>query len=140
VAYVQLPQIDDRKSEKLAVLLSAENMGGLLLCAGPAYLLTTGWDFLPRIVLLVVAALLGVALTVRVGGMALYARLLWQLRGVVWLYLKGEDVLPEHLAGAARREQRGVVLPVRGVARLTRRTRPVSASQVASAPLRGRRQ
>jgi hypothetical protein len=128
VPYTQLPQIDDRKSEKMAVLLSAENMAGLLALAVPAYLATTSWAMLPRLVLLLLAAGLGVALTVPVGGLALYRRLLWRLRGALWLFLRGEDIRPEQLPGAARRTRRSVVLPAHGVARVVRRTSAVPMS------------
>jgi hypothetical protein len=124
MSYVQLPQIDDRKSEKMAVLLTAENMAGLLLVAGPVYLATTGWGFLPRIVALVLAAVVGVTLTLSVGGMPLYARLLWQLRGVIWQHVQGGDIHPEALPGAVQRSERGVVLPVQGVARVVHRVPP----------------
>jgi hypothetical protein len=122
VPYTQLPQIDDRKSEKMAVLLTAENMAGLLALAVPVYLATTSWAMLPRLVVLLLAATGGVALTVPVGGLALYRRLLWRLRGALWLLLRGEDIRPEQLPGAARRPQRSVVLPAHGVARIVRRT------------------
>jgi hypothetical protein len=121
--YTQLPQIDDRKSEKMAVLLTVENMAGLLAIAVPTYLATASWDAIPRILALMAAAVLGVALTVPVGGLALYARLLWRLRGWVWLQLHGADIQPDQLPGAARRAQRGVVLPAQGVARVVRRPR-----------------
>lgn len=119
--YMQLPQIDDRKSEKMAVLLTAENMGGLLLVAGPVYLATSGWNFLPRIVAILLAAVLGVVLTMPLGGMALYARLGWALRGMLYQATSSTDLLPSDLPGAAQRTQRGVVLPVDGVARIVQR-------------------
>jgi hypothetical protein len=136
--YVQLPQIDDRKSEKMAVLLTAQNMAGLLCCAGPIYLATTSWGFVPRIAALILAAVVGVALTIPVGGMALYARLLWRLRGLVWLRLQADTVRPEQLPGAVHRVEHSVVLPRHGVARVVQRshTRVSSHSSISPRPRR----
>lgn len=115
--YQQLPQIDDRKSEKLAVFLTVENMLGLAAIGGPVYLLSSGWPLLIRAAALLLAAVVGVALTVPVAGMPLYMHAYWLLRGLIWRQFVGDDLTPDQLAGAVPTQRRSVALPVGGVAR-----------------------
>jgi hypothetical protein len=121
--YTHIPQIGDRRNEKMAVFLTAENVAGLLCFAGPVYILSAGWPLLPRMIALIVAAVLGVGLTIPVAGMPLYVRLLWYVRGLLWQWRYGSDVRPEHLEGASRRHTRTVILPASGLARSGRRRR-----------------
>ena len=97
--YAHIEEIKNRTDEKIALFLTAENGMGLMAGALPTYILTQSLPFLVRVLLIVLAASIGVALTVKVGGLALYARLLWQLRGLVRRRVAGGRITPEQLAG-----------------------------------------
>ena len=81
--YSQLEELTSRKREKVALFLTAENMAGLLAIGLPAYIGTLGVSIWLRILILIAAGILGVALTSEVNGMAFYERALWWVRGRV---------------------------------------------------------
>ncbi len=81
MAYPQLEELMSRKREKVALFLTAENMAGLLAIGLPAYIGTLGVSIWLRLLILFAAAVLGVALTSDVNGMACYERVLWWVRG-----------------------------------------------------------
>ena len=122
MAYPQLEELTSRKREKVALFLTAENMAGLLAIGLPAYIGTLGVSIWLRLPILLAAAVLGVALTSDVNGMACYERGLWWVRGrgrrrmtgavirpaelVTVPSLPGERALP--LGGPLRRMQRSM--------------------------------
>ena len=79
--YQQLEELTSRKREKVAMFLTAENMAGLLSIGLPAYVVTSHTSLWLRILILLAAAGLGVALTSEINGLAFYERLLWWSRG-----------------------------------------------------------
>ncbi len=79
--YQQLEELTSRKREKVALFLTAENMAGLLSIGLPAYIVTSHTSLWLRILILLAAAGLGVALTSEINGLAFYERLLWWSRG-----------------------------------------------------------
>ena len=81
MAYLQLEELTSRKREKVALFLTAENMAGLLAVGLPAYVVTSHTSLWLRILILLAAAALGVALTSEINGLAFYERVLWWLRG-----------------------------------------------------------
>jgi hypothetical protein len=115
--YQQLPQINDRKSEKLAVFLTVENMVGLALVAGPVFLISDAWPLLLRALAILVAAIVGVTLTVPISGLPLYMQTYWLLRGLVYTRFGDGDITPAQLAGAVSGSERRVALPLDGLAR-----------------------
>ncbi len=98
--YPQLEELTSRKREKVALFLTAENMAGLLAVGLPAYLGTLGVAIWLRILILIAAAVLGVALTSEVNGMAFYERVLWWLRGRVRRRMTGGMIRPVEFAAA----------------------------------------
>lgn len=121
MAYEQLEQLNDRKSEKMALFLSAENFGGMVLVAGPIYLFSTQWPLLLRLVAIIGAASLGVSLTVRVGGLPLYSRILWHVQGIVWQSTGRRLVVLDNLVGTTRRTPHTLPLGARTGARILKR-------------------
>lgn len=99
--YEHLEEIQGRRSEKIAMFLTLENAFGLILVAFPAYLVSAGMPFLLRVLIVVVAAALGVAATLDVGGLPYYERMLWSIRGLFRRRIAGERVTPVQLSGAA---------------------------------------
>ncbi len=99
MAYEQLEEIRSRKREKVAMFLTAENMGGLLMATLPVYIATAQFQsFFLRMVLLVLAAVLGVVITFEIGGLALYERLLWRLRGLMRVQTAGALINPDQFS------------------------------------------
>lgn len=128
MAYQQLEEIRSRKREKVALFLTAENMGGLLLATLPVYLATAQFQsFVLRVVLLVMAAVLGVAVTLEYGGLALYERILWRIRGFMRVQTAGSVLTPEQFSPvpAAPHVQ---LLPVDGLVRVV----PTAQAQACS--------
>lgn len=99
--YEQLEEIQGRRGEKIAMFLTLENAFGLILVAFPAYLVSAGMPFLLRVLIVIMAAALGVAATLDVGGLPFYERTLWSLRGLFRRRISGERVTPMQLSGAA---------------------------------------
>jgi hypothetical protein len=94
VPYSQLEELTSRKREKVALFLTAENMAGLLAIGLPAYIGTASVSIWLRALILIAAAVLGVALTSDVNGMAFYERVLWWLRGRVRRQMMGAEIRP----------------------------------------------
>ena len=136
MAYFHIEQIHERKGEKVAFMLTAENMAGLVVGVLPLYLLTGSLPFWLRAILLGLAGVLGVVATLDMGGLTPIERGIWMVRGVIRLRFQGSRLTPEQLPGAAplRREERALrangpiqVLPTRAVATI----RGVAAWRVA---------
>ncbi len=125
--YSHIEEIKNRTDEKIALFLTAENGMGLMVGALPAYVLTQSLPLLLRLLLIILAASIGVTLTVKVGGLALYARLGWQLRGLVRRRITGARITPEQLAGGRVTTAPNRVLRVGG---------PVQLARVRPAPFR----
>ena len=92
--YPQLEELTSRRREKVALFLTAENMAGLLAIGLPAYLGTLSVEIWLRILILIAAAVLGVALTTDVHGMACYERVLWWVRGRARRQMTGAVIRP----------------------------------------------
>jgi hypothetical protein len=112
--YQQIEPIHERKGEKVAFMLTAENMVGLLIGAMPIYLLSGSLPFWLRGLLIVLGAAIGVTATLEIGGLTPAERLTWWARGMLRLRLQGNRLAPDQLPGAAplRRVERA--LPLRG--------------------------
>ena len=100
MSYQHIEEIQSRRSEKIALFLTVENAAGLIIAALPAYLISTGMPFLLRILIVTTAALLGVAMTLDVGGLAFYERLMWRVRGSLRRRVGGQVLTPDALVGA----------------------------------------
>lgn len=118
MSYHHIEQITERKGEKIALFLTAENAAGMMLVALPVYLISSGMPFWLRLIALATAAALGVVATLDVGGMALYERVIWRARGLIRRRLLGRRITPEMLAGAARPARRERVLRAGGPIRI----------------------
>ncbi len=116
--YEHIEQIHERKGEKVALMLTAENMAGLIIGALPIYLLTASLPFWLRAITLILSASLGVMATLDMGGMTPAARIAWMVRGTLRLRLHGTQMMPEHLPGA---------IPTRRQARALRAQGPIQA-------------
>jgi hypothetical protein len=127
VPYEHIENIRDSGDEKIALLLSLNNMIGILALGLPTYLVTATLDGLLRIALLLAAGTLGFLLTLDAGGMTVASRVLWHLRGRARLALQGDRIDPSALPITVRPSTRLRVLalasPVRplgyGRARMT---------------------
>jgi hypothetical protein len=98
--YHHIEELRSRKNEKIALWLTAENFAGLVLVGLPIYIATSGVEpFWLRMLAIIVGACLGVAVTLDVGGMALYERGLWLVRGRLRRLVRGRRVGPSQLAG-----------------------------------------
>ena len=98
--YQHIEEIQSRRSEKIALFLTVENAAGLIIAALPAYLFSAGMPFLLRILLVASAALLGIAMTLDVGGLAFYERLMWRVRGSLRRRVGAQVLTPDALVGA----------------------------------------
>lgn len=121
--YQHIEQITERKGEKIALFLTAENAAGLMLAALPVYLITGGLPFWLRAVALGLAAILGVVATLDIGGLALYERVVWRVRGLIRQRVSGRTVRPEQLAGATPATRRERALRAGGPIQIVRRAR-----------------
>ncbi len=99
MAYEQLEEIRSRKREKVALFLTAENMGGLLLATLPVYLATAQFQsFFLRVILLIMAAVFGVTITLEVAGLPMYERVLWRVRGFMRVNTAGAMLTPDQFS------------------------------------------
>lgn len=114
MSYEHIEQIRDRADEKVALFLTAHNMLGLVIGAMPTYLLTQQMPFLVRAALILGLGTLGVIATLDVGGLPLYARLLWRIRGVLRTRSEGRRVSAEVLQGATATEH-ALAMPMGGL-------------------------
>jgi hypothetical protein len=119
--YEHIEEILSRKSEKIALFLTVENAIGLIVAALPAYLLSQGLPFVLRILVVGAAALLGIVATLDVGGLTLFERIVWRVRGMLRMRVSGDTITPDQLSGGSsvRRER---PLAVDGPIRLRRNT------------------
>ncbi len=81
MAYPQLEDLCSRKREKVALFLTAENMAGVFAIGLPAYLATLQTPLWLRLLIVLAAVVLGLALTNEINGLACYERVLWRVRG-----------------------------------------------------------
>jgi hypothetical protein len=114
MSYEHIEQIRDRADEKVALFLTAHNMLGLVIGALPPYLLTQQLPFALRALLIIGLGTLGVIATLDVGGLPLYGRLVWRVRGTIRARSEGRRVTPELLQGATATE-RTLAMPVGGL-------------------------
>ncbi len=135
MAYEQLEELTSRKREKVALFLTAENMAGLLAIGLPAYIVTTHTAFWLRLLILSAAAVLGVALTSEIHGLAFYERTLWWLRGRVRRWITGSALRPAEFAAVpAMVDDRA--LPLQSTVRRVTGTAPHTAPPALHAPAR----
>jgi hypothetical protein len=99
--YEQLEEIQSRKGEKIAMFLTLENAFGLVLAAFPAYLLSTNMPFALRILVVLTAAVLGIAATLDIGSMTFYEQLIWSTRGIIRRRLQGSRLTPGQFVGTS---------------------------------------
>ena len=134
MAYEQLEEIRSRKREKVALFLTAENMGGLLIATLPVYIATAQFQsFFLRIVLLAMAATFGVIITLEYGGLALYERMLWRIRGFMRVQTSGAVLTPDQFSPTpvATHVQ---VLPVNGPIRAVPTEQSAARSRTRAVP------
>src|SRR3712207_4848412 len=97
--YEQLEEVRSRKQEKVALFLTAHYMAGMLCAVMPIYIATLTFPFLLRALILVTAAILGLSLTLELGGLPVYERLLWRVRGAVRIRTSSRTLTPEQFTG-----------------------------------------
>ncbi|NCC32042.1 MAG: hypothetical protein EOM24_08470 [Chloroflexia bacterium] len=118
--YRMLEELHNRRKEKVAVLLTFEHLVGIILVVLPCVVVSAGLPLLVRAPLIIGAALLGLALTLDVGGMAIYEHLLWQLRGQLRMRMHGRIITPEMLTGTVPNERGERPLAVDGPVQIVR--------------------
>jgi hypothetical protein len=131
MSYRMLEELQSRRKEKVATLLTFENIVGLILVGFPVFAGSAGLPFLLRVPLVAGAALLGVALTLETRGLPVYERLLWRGRGLIRAQAAGGVVRPEQLS-AARAAVPARAIPVGGPVRVAHR--PGAARHPAAHP------
>jgi hypothetical protein len=132
MSYRMLEELQNRRKEKVAIFLTFENIVGLILVFFPVFLSSSGGlPLLLRAPLCLAAAVLGVALTLDVHGLAIYERALWQLRGIVRLRTRGRVITPDDLAGAVAPETAERPLPLDGPIQVVERARPLRLGPIA---------
>ncbi len=100
--YQHIEELRSRRHEKVALLLTVENFAGLLFVAFPVYLSTTGLEpYWLRMLVTIIAGVVGIGVTLDLGGLALYERLIWQIRGLIRRGLQGDRIRPPDLPGTA---------------------------------------
>ncbi|NCC30934.1 MAG: hypothetical protein EOM24_02795, partial [Chloroflexia bacterium] len=134
--YDQLEEIQNRRSEKIAMFLTLENAVGLILIAVPVYLLSYGFPGVLRISIVLLAALLGIGLTIDINGLPPYTRLLWAGRGWLERRLNGDRITPNHLPGTASSAPPDRPLPRGGPIRRRRMPAPIVAPSRNIQPMR----
>jgi hypothetical protein len=125
MSYRMLEELQNRRKEKVAIFLTFENIVGLILVFFPVFLSSGGLPLLLRAPLCLGAAVLGVALTLDVHGLAIYERALWQARGWLRLRTRGRVITPDDLAGAVAAETAERPLPLHGPIQAIERARSV---------------
>jgi len=129
VPYRQIEEIRDRKGEKMMLFLTMENVVGGGAFALVFFMLSAmlGIGGLLRWVVLVIGILMGIIITFDVGGLALYDRAIWWLRGQMRRRVAGERISPEMLAGTGDTGQRERAMRVGGPIRIVRTSQRGSA-------------
>lgn len=112
--YQHIENIRSRSGEKVALLLTFENVIGLVALAAPAYAISAGWPFWLRMPVIIAAAMLGVMVTLDIGGMPFYQRVIWQVRGMLRMRMRGYHVDISDLPGVPQSALRTPVIPVGG--------------------------
>ncbi len=126
MSYRMLEELQNRRKEKVAVFLTFENIVGLIVVFFPVFLGSGALPLLVRGPLCVGAAVLGVALTLEIHGLALYEQLLWRVRGTLRLRLRGDIITPDDLAGAIPPDAPEHPLALDGPIQAIQRTRVVA--------------
>lgn len=121
-----IEQLRSRRGEKVAPFVTAENVVGMSVLAGPFFVMNE-LPILARIVLIVFGATLGYLITQESRGMMLCERVLWRIRGEFRLLLRGRTLAPSDLSGT-----RPSVIQHRAVARggIVQKSRQHRADQV----------
>ena len=96
--YDQIEELQSRRNEKVILFLTFEAVIAALAGGGLAYLVTGALPSILRLVVCLAVAGAGVALTVELGGLPLYQRLLWWLRGTVRELRQGRVIDPDSLS------------------------------------------
>jgi hypothetical protein len=128
-----IDEIQSRKGEKVAIFLTMENATGLVLGAIPGFLIT--FRALPWYLTFLItlsAGALGVLVTLEIGGMAFYERMVWWVRGALKQRLSTPRITPEASTGGRGVGQRDAALPLHGSVRLVRPKRPAHPQRVVS--------
>lgn len=113
--YRHIEQLRSRKHEKVALFLTAENMAGLLVMVLPVYLGTATMSSpVLRFILLAAAAVIGLATTLQVNGLAFYERILWRVRGWVRVRVTGGVIHPSTFTNAPITKRQSRVLRLDG--------------------------
>lgn len=137
MSYRMLEELQNRRKEKVAIFLTFENIVGLILVFFPVFLSSGGLPLLLRAPLCLAAAVLGVALTLDMHGLAIYERALWQARGMVRLRTRGRVITPDDLAGAVAPETAERPLPLDGPIHAVERARALRLGLVIQAQRHG---
>ena len=98
--YTMIEEIQDRKQEKIAVFLTAQNMFGAIACAVPTYFIVAHLSPLVAGIAIAIAAILGVIVTADTDGLPIYERVLWYVRGQIRLRTRGRIISPDTFTGA----------------------------------------
>jgi hypothetical protein len=96
--YRHLENFSDQRSQKVARFLTLEMLVGVFVVVGPVFFVTQHTPPLLRALAVLLAIALGVLVTVDIGGLPLYARVLWRVRGQVRGLMTGTILHPETLA------------------------------------------
>ena len=139
--YPQLEELTSRRREKVALFLTAEQMAGVFAIGLPAYIATLQTTLWLRILILIAAAVLGVALTSEVHGMACWERAVCWARGQARRRMLGAVIRPaEFTAAPVVQDSRALPLggPLRrvkaSVPHLPRQPRLAGAVRTAALP------
>lgn len=127
--YQTIERLLSRRGEKVALMLTVENVAGIAALGGPVFMLAEGQPILLRAAAVLAAAVLGVLVTVETRGMIFYERVVWRARGQVRLLLKGRTVAPDDLPGTS-----AIARGHRAVARdgIVRKARPIRRRETVS--------
>jgi hypothetical protein len=112
--YRMLEELQNRRKEKVAIFLTFENIVGLILVFFPVFVASSSLPLLIRGPLCITAAVLGVALTLDVEGLPVYAHALWRVRGTLRLRTNGSTITPDDLASTIARDAPERPLPLDG--------------------------
>jgi hypothetical protein len=96
--YDQIEELQSRRNEKVILFLTFEAVIAALAGGGLAYLVTGALPSILRLVVCLVVAGVGVGLTVEMGGLPLYQRILWWLRGALRELREGRTIHPDALS------------------------------------------
>lgn len=126
--YHHIEELGDRSQERFALGLGARNVAGMVMGAFPIMLISGAWPLILRLPALLAAIMIGLLLTIDVGGLATYEWLLWWVRGRIRMLAQGRNITPAMLPGVAQQTIR-VPLRVGGSIRAARRNRQLSQNR-----------